>query len=168
METLGLAGGTERWGYRAGEPATDTIDAWADSLADLFDPGQVREAWRRLRDVPRQTQPSCWVHTDLSAENLLVGQGGEVVGVIDFGGLGIGDRSVDLLYAWDLFDAPARDTVCASAEIDDATWLRARAWAYVGPGLLTIVSYRRSMPARTARLIGMVEAVAAEVGVTLR
>lgn len=128
----------------------------------------MSEAWRRLRDVPPQTQPSSWVHTDLSAENLLVGPGGEVVGVIDFGGLGIGDRSVDLLYAWDLFDPPARNVLRASAEVDDATWLRARAWAFVGPGLLTIASYRRSMPERTARLTGMVEAVAAEVGVSLR
>lgn len=172
VETFGLAGGAERWGYRAGEPVTDTIDAWADraaeSLADLFDPGRVREAWRRLRNVPHQTQPSCWVHTDLSAENLLVGRGGGVVGVIDFGGLGIGDHSVDLLYAWDLFDPPARTVLRASAEVDDATWLRARAWAFVGPGLLTIASYRRSMPGRTARLTRMVEAVAAEVGVSLR
>lgn len=172
IETFGLTEGAEQWGYRAGEPVTDTIDAWADSaaddLSDLFDPGQVREAWRRLRNVPHQAQLSCWVHTDLSAENLLVGRAGDVVGVIDFGGLGIGDRSVDLLYAWDLLDAPARNVLRESAEVDDATWLRARAWAFVGPGLLTIADYRRSMPQRTARLTRMVEAVAVEVGVSIR
>lgn len=51
---------------------------------------------------------------------------------------------------------------------DEATWVRARAWAFVGPGLATIANYRHTMPARTTRLIAMVEAVAAEVGVELR
>ena len=46
--------------------------------------------------------------------------------------------------------------------------IRARAWAFVGPGLATIANYRHTMPARTTRLIAMVEAVAAEVGVELR
>ena len=171
-ETFGLPGGSARWGYRTGEPVSDVIDGWVDTaaadLVDLFDPDRVREAWRRLRDIPPQVEPSCWVHTDLSAENVLVGPTGELVGVIDFGGLGIGDRSVDLLYAWGLFDPPARDVLRASAGVDDATWLRARAWAFVGPGLSTIADYRHSMPARTARLTKMVEAVAAEVGVSLR
>lgn len=112
--------------------------------------------------------PPCWVHTDLSAENLLVGPDGQLVGVIDFGGLGVGDRSVDLLYAWSMFDEPALEKLRSASQVDEATWQRARAWAFVGPGLLTIQSYRHSMPDRTARLTGMVEAVAAEVGVTLR
>lgn len=50
----------------------------------------------------------------------------------------------------------------------DETWARARAWAFVGPGLLTIAGYRRTMPARVERLTSMVETVAAEVGVRPR
>lgn len=172
VDTGDLPAGAQRWGYRCGEPVTDEIDGWADSaaddVADLFDPSQVREAWRRLRDVPPASEPPCWVHTDLSAENLLVRPGGSLVGVIDFGGLGIGDRSIDLLYAWSLFDQPARAVFRTASGVDDATWLRARAWAFVGPGLCTIADYRTSMPERTARLTTMVEAVAAEVGVSLR
>ncbi len=151
---------------------TDVIDGWAHSAAhhleDLFVPGQVREAWRRVRDVPPASGPPCWVHTDLSAENLLASPDGDLVGVVDFGGLGVGDRSVDLLYAWSMFDAPAREVLRAESGADEATWLRARAWAFVGPGLLTIVNYRHSMPERTARLTRMVEVVAEEVGVSLR
>lgn len=67
-----------------------------------------------------------------------------------------------------MFDEPAREVLRLEAETDEVTWLRARAWAFVGPGLLTIQNYRESMPDRTARLTKMVEAVAAEVGVTLR
>ncbi|MCB0895674.1 MAG: aminoglycoside phosphotransferase family protein [Nocardioidaceae bacterium] len=172
VDTAGAPRGAAHWGYRCGEPVTDTIDAWAEEaaleLADLFDPVGVREAWRRLRRVPPATQPACWVHTDLSAENTLVRDDGSLAGVIDFGGLGIGDRSVDLLYAWSLLDAPARDVLRSASGSDETTWARARAWAFVGPGLLTIAGYRRSMPARTSRLTSMVETIAAEVGVQLR
>ncbi|HET8599806.1 MAG TPA: aminoglycoside phosphotransferase family protein [Segeticoccus sp.] len=161
-----------QWGYRAGEPVTEVIDRWADTAAeglrDLFDPRQVKEAWRRLRRVPPASGPPCWIHTDLSSENLLVSGDGNLLGVLDFGGLSIGDRSVDLLYAWSMFDQEAREVVRRKAEADEATWLRARAWAFVGPGLLTIHDYRDCMPARTATLTAMVQAVAAEVGVSLR
>ncbi|QIX28909.1 aminoglycoside phosphotransferase family protein [Nocardioides sp. JQ2195] len=171
-DTWELPAGAARWGYRAGEPVTDVIDGWATSAArelkDLFDPRRVAEAWRRIRDVPPAPGPACWVHTDLSAENLLTSAEGELVGVVDFGGLGIGDPAVDLLYAWSLFDAPAREVLRTESGADEATWLRARAWAFVGPGLLTLADYRDSMPARTARLTTMVEAVADEVGVALR
>ncbi len=172
VDTAGAPGGAEHWGYRCGEPVTDQIDAWADEaatdLADLFDPARVREAWRRVRSVPPATHPPCWVHTDLSAENVLAHPDGRLAGVIDFGGLGVGDRSVDLLYAWSLLDARARDLLRDASGADEGTWARARAWAFVGPGLLTVADYRHSMPARTRRLTAMVEAVAAEVGVRLR
>ena len=172
MDTSGLKSGSERWGYRSGEPVTDVIDGWAHSAAldleTLFDTAQVERAWRRVRAVPPASTRACWVHTDLSAENMLASPEGDLVGVLDFGGLGVGDRSVDLLYAWSMFDPPARDVLRREADADDATWLRARAWAFVGPGLLTKANYRHSMPDRTARLTRMVERIASEVGVDLR
>lgn len=172
VESFGFPAGAEHWGYRAGEPVTDHIDAWvdraADGLEDLFDPGQVREAWRLVRQVPPASEEPCWIHTDLSAENLLVAPGGELAGVIDFGGLGVGDRSADLLYAWSLFDREAREVFRAESGVEEATWLRARAMAFVGPGLVTIESYRHSMAERTQRLVRLVEAIAAEVEISLR
>lgn len=172
IDTTGVPAGPEHWGYRCGEPVRRTIDRWTEraaaELADLFDPAGVHQAWRRLRDVPAATHPASWVHTDLSEENLLVHPDGRLAGVIDFGGIGVGDRSVDLLYAWSIFDAPARRVLRTAAAADEATWLRARAWAFVGPGLLTLANYRHTLPARTARLTTMVERVAAEVDVPLR
>lgn len=47
---------------------------------------------------------------------------------------------------------------------NETTWVRARAWAFVGPGLLTLANYRETMPARTERLTTMVEAVAGVSG----
>lgn len=172
VDTADAPAEPERWGYRCGEPVTQTVDGWAESaaaeLSDLFDPAGVREAWHRLRNVPAATQTACWVHTDLSEENLLVQGDGRLAGVIDFGGVGVGDRSVDLLYAWSIFDAPAREVLRVASGADDETWTRARAWAFVGPGLLTIAGYRHTMPARIQRLTLMVETIAAEVGIRLR
>lgn len=172
LDTVGQRSGAARWGYRCGEPVTATIDSWlleaADQLTDLFDPTQVRRAWQLLREVPAATGPPCWVHTDVSAENVLVHPDGRLAGVIDFGGLGVGDRAVDLLYAWGLFDAPGREVLRTTYGADEATWARARAWAFVGPGLLTIAHYREQLPRRTAHLTAMVEAVAGEVGIRLR
>ena len=172
VDTADVPAGPEHWGYRCGEPVTDTIDRWAEhaaaELADLFDPTSVREAWRRLRDVPAATEAACWVHTDLSEENLLTHPDGRLAGVIDFGGVGVGDRSVDLLYAWSVFEAPARELLRVASGADDETWARARAWAFVGPGLLTIATYRHTMPSRVDRLTSMVDTVAAEVDIELR
>ncbi|WP_227584245.1 aminoglycoside phosphotransferase family protein [Cellulomonas chengniuliangii] len=172
VDTTDVPAGPEHWGYRCGEPVTETIDRWADhaaaALSDLFAPTGVREAWRRLRDVPAATQAACWVHTDLSEENLLARHDGHLAGVIDFGGVGVGDRSVDLLYAWSIFDAPARELLRRASGADDETWARARAWAFVGPGLLTISNYRHTMPSRAERLTSMVETIAAEVDIELR
>lgn len=172
IDTDGASAGSADWGYRCGEPVTDAIDGWADraaaELADLFDERAVREAWRLLRDVPPATEPPCLVHCDVSAENVLVRSDGSLAGVIDFGGMGVGDRSIDFLYAWSMLDAPAREQFRKVADVDEETWIRARAWSFVGPGLLTLANYRGSMPVRTERLSTLVEAVAAEVGVQLR
>lgn len=103
IDVTDVAPGPERWGYRCGEPVTDTIDSWTEQaaaeLTDLFDPTSVRTAWQRLRDVPPASEAPCWVHTDMSEENVLVHEDGQLAGVIDFGGIGVGDRSIDLLYA---------------------------------------------------------------------
>lgn len=107
------------------------------------------------------------VHTDLSSENILVHADGHLAGVIDFGSCGIGDPAIDLLYAWSFLDPPARRTLREAAGADETTWLRARAHAFTGPGLLTLHGYRTTMPERTARLTRLVRAIAAEVDVDL-
>ncbi|MEO6605045.1 MAG: phosphotransferase, partial [Aeromicrobium sp.] len=50
--------------------------------------------------------------------------------LIDFGDLTAGDPATDLAIAWLAFDAEGRAAYrAAHYPVDDATWLRARAWA---------------------------------------
>ena len=60
--------------------------------------------------------------------NLLV-QSGTLAGVIDWGGLGLGDPACDLMVAWNLLPAGARDVFRAELGVDDATWARGRGLA---------------------------------------
>lgn len=44
-------------------------------------------------------------------------------------GLVVGDPAVDLVVAWSLLDPAGRDADRTVLGVDDATWLRGRAWA---------------------------------------
>ena len=81
----------------------------------------------KLSGAAARTAPR-WYHGDLAAENLLV-RDGALTAVLDFGGLSVGDPTVDLVVAWEVLDPPARDPLRRQVGVDDATWLRGRAWA---------------------------------------
>ena len=72
--------------------------------------------------------PAVWVHGDVHASNLLVDDG-ILCGVIDFGGLGIGDPACDLAIAWTLLDGESREAFREGLSVDDGTWARGRGWA---------------------------------------
>lgn len=94
--------------------------------------------WADALDVPgsRAVGSDRWYHGDLVAENLLL-SGGRLAAVLDFDGLGVGDPTVDLHGAWELFDAPAREVFRARLGVGEAEWLRGRAWALaIGLGAL--------------------------------
>jgi aminoglycoside phosphotransferase (APT) family kinase protein len=69
-----------------------------------------------------------WIHGDLDARNLLVADG-RIRAVIDFGCLGAGDPACDVMVAWKMLDAAAREVFRSALAIDDATWERGRGWA---------------------------------------
>ena len=95
--------------------------AWADGLAASPSVEQV------------------WIHGDLHPGNVLVHEG-RLAALIDFGDVTVGDPAYDLASAWMLFDAPGRGAFrdATGSRYDDATWVRARAWAaYIALVLLT-------------------------------
>ena len=51
-----------------------------------------------------------------------------MAGVIDFGGLAVGDPACDLSIAWTLFSGESRDIFIGRGSFDSGTWARARGW----------------------------------------
>lgn len=97
------------------------------ALTDRFDPGEVLRAWDESVAAPGWHGPEVWVHGDLLPGNLLV-RASRLTGVIDFGGLNVGDPACDLQPAWNSFTGAGRDRFRAELEADEASWLRGRGW----------------------------------------
>jgi aminoglycoside phosphotransferase (APT) family kinase protein len=89
-----------------------------------------------------------WYHGDLLAENLLVADG-RLAAVLDFGGLSVGDPTVDLVAAWEVLDADSRAVFRRAVDVDDATWLTVAGWALL-LAVMTFPYYGDTMPARCA------------------
>jgi aminoglycoside phosphotransferase (APT) family kinase protein len=155
--------------YR-GEPLATMDDATRENiercrtLADFeFDLDVAEQIWAEAVALPGaadRTMPR-WYHGDLAAENLLV-RDGALSAVLDFGSLAVGDPTVDLMVAWEVLDPPARELFRKQVGVDDATWLRGRAWAL--SITLMIWYYWTTMPKRRARSMAVGRNVLADAG----
>ena len=133
----------------------------AEKLRGETDVDGLLAVWDAGRHAPAWDGPPVWVHGDLSAGNVLV-RDGRLAGVIDWGGLVAGDPAVELMVAWSYFDAEARAAYRdALGGIDDATWLRGRAWA-TSAALQALPYYRDTNPDIVARSWRTVAAVLAD------
>ncbi len=88
----------------------------------------VLEEWQRAVAAPAWDGPPTWHHGDLDVRNWVVRQG-RIAGVIDWASMGVGDPACDLMVAWKLHSADARDVFRETLQVDHATWQRARGWA---------------------------------------
>lgn len=128
-----------------------------------FDLDAAERIWAEAMKLPGagdRTTPR-WYHGDLAAENLLV-RDGSLAAVLDFGGLSVGDPTVDLAVAWEVLDPPARELFRGLVGVDGATWLRGRAWAL--SITLMIWYYWTTMPQRRARCMAVGRNVLADAG----
>jgi aminoglycoside phosphotransferase (APT) family kinase protein len=91
------------------------------------DPAAAGE-WQRALAAPPWDGPPVWHHGDLDMRNWLV-RDGRITSVIDWGTMGVGDPACDVMVAWKLHSAEARDAFREALPTDDATWKRARGWA---------------------------------------
>jgi aminoglycoside phosphotransferase (APT) family kinase protein len=98
------------------------------SLSGRIDAGAVTVAWDEALQAPEWERPPVWIHGDLDARNLLVEEG-RLSGVIDWGGLGVGDPACDVMIAWKVLSADTRDIFRTALSVDEATWARSRGWA---------------------------------------
>lgn len=87
---------------------------------------------------------------------------GRLAAVLDFGALSVGDPAVDLVVAWEVLDPPSREIFRRKLGVDDATWLRGRAWAL--SLTFMIWYYWATMPRRRARSIAVGRNVLADAG----
>lgn len=94
----------------------------------LLDVSLLTEAWETARQVPEGGGKPVWIHTDLQPGNILTANG-RLAGVLDWGGVAIGDPAVDLIVAWNLLDATARAVFRDAVDVGDPEWERGRAWA---------------------------------------
>jgi aminoglycoside phosphotransferase (APT) family kinase protein len=101
------------------------IQIW---LAKFNGDPAVKAEWERALAAPPWEGPPVWHHGDLDVRNWLV-QDGRISGVIDWGAMGVGDPACDVMVAWKLHSAAARDAFREALPTDDATWERARGWA---------------------------------------
>ncbi|MFE9700267.1 phosphotransferase [Streptomyces sp. NPDC006270] len=88
--------------------------------------------------------PARVVYGDLQPGNALTADR-RLAAVIDFGCTGLADPAVDLIAAWYLLTAGARETFRTAVGADDASWARGRGWA-LSIALLELAHYRETNP----------------------
>jgi len=111
-----------------GEPLAPRDEVTRAAIATLGLQRELTPPWETALAAPAWEQPPSWIHGDLDARNLLV-RNGRLSGVVDFGGLGVGDPAADVMVAWKMLTSEARAYFRSELRIDDATWARARGWA---------------------------------------
>jgi aminoglycoside phosphotransferase (APT) family kinase protein len=98
-----------------------------DNLQELIDREKATSVWQTAIDSKWDKKP-VWIHGDFSAGNILL-KNNELAGVIDFGGMAVGDPSCDLTIAWTLLKENSRDKFKKALSLDEKTWQRAKGWA---------------------------------------
>ncbi|MEU3972135.1 aminoglycoside phosphotransferase family protein [Streptomyces bacillaris] len=132
--------------YR-GEPLASRDGTTRRVIADLdgvIDARAATAAWDKALTAPARTGKPVWVHGDLQPGNVLVAEG-RLTGVIDFACMGLADPAVDLIAAWYLLPAGAREAFRTTVEADDASWERGRGWA-LSIAVMELAAYRESNP----------------------
>jgi aminoglycoside phosphotransferase (APT) family kinase protein len=137
--------------YRGGghsrlDEAAGPALAGLDGLLDADTLAGARAVWAADLAIPDYAGPPVWLHADLMPGNLLVDPRGRLAAVIDFGTLGVGDPSCDLIVAWNLLTAEGRERFRAALDVDDETWHRGRGRA-AAMAAIALVYYHRTNPA---------------------
>ncbi len=96
-------------------------------LSDIIDANKAMALWTQACKTKCNNEP-VWIHGDFAVGNILI-KDNKLSGVIDFGGTAKGDPACDLVIAWTYLTGKARDIFISRMDLDEDTWLRARAWA---------------------------------------
>jgi aminoglycoside phosphotransferase (APT) family kinase protein len=126
-----------------------------------LDIARLRHLWQSALALPEPSGRQGWLHGDLKPSNLLV-QHGKLHAVIDFGGLSIGFPDAEHAAVWDLPTA-ARRAYWDAMDLDEVTWLRARAWA-VAVGVSGVSYYWGTYPEFVDECLSRLRAILADDG----
>lgn len=96
-------------------------------LVEIIDVSKALTLWDRACETKWDKKP-VWIHGDFAIGNILT-DSGKLSAVIDFGGAAVGDPACDLVIAWTYLSGKACEIFMSEMDIDQDTWLRARAWA---------------------------------------
>jgi aminoglycoside phosphotransferase (APT) family kinase protein len=164
MEVPERATDDEALSWYRGLPLADLDAGFRETAAECrglgvgLDIDAALRVWDLAVEASQAAEPtSTWYHGDLLLENLLLDDAGDLAAVIDFGGLAVGDPTVDLVVAWDVLDDEGRRVLRRELDVDDPTWTASRGWALL-IAMITFPYYGASMPARCADRMAMAEA----------
>ncbi len=129
------------------------------TLSGKIDEKAVTAAWETALLAPEDNNPT-WIHGDLLPGNLLFDHG-RLTGVIDFGGLGVGDPACDLMPAWNFFAPETRQIFRKSLEVNETAWVRGRGWA-LSQALIYIPYYLGKRPQGVSHAFRVIDEIVAE------
>lgn len=96
-------------------------------LSSVIDIDKAINLWERACKT-KWDKPSVWIHGDLAVGNILI-KNRKLSGIIDFGGIAVGDPACDLVIAWTFLKGKSRELFIQKMALDEETWLRAKSWA---------------------------------------
>jgi aminoglycoside phosphotransferase (APT) family kinase protein len=131
------------------------------SARGVIDGDAALAAWDHALQAPTWDGAPVWIHSDLLRPNVLV-RDGRLCAVIDFGGIGVGDRAADVIAAWSVFGRRGRAHFRAAPGVDGGTWNRARGFA-LHQAAMIIPYYRATNPGFVALAKRTVEQVLLDV-----
>ncbi|MFI9629133.1 aminoglycoside phosphotransferase family protein [Streptomyces sp. NPDC052042] len=139
---------------------TEHLDDCRSTVGAELDIETLERLWRDALALPESSGAHVWLHGDLKPTNLLVREG-RLHAVIDFGCLSIGLRDAEHAAVWDL-PPRARQSYRDALDLDDPTWVRARAWA-IAVAVGGISYYRHTYPAFVTECRTRLRAILADV-----
>lgn len=137
----------------------ELVRAGIAGLDGEVDVDAVLRVWEAAIAAPDHDGPPTWFHGDLSYLNVLETEG-RVSGVIDWGTCGVGDPAIDMIVAWSLLPAGAREVYRDELGVSDAEWARGKGW--IVTGVFGIPYYRYTNPVLVADKIHAIDAVLEE------
>lgn len=161
LHKIDIAGGPEsgQHNFFRGGPLS-VYDAETKSvivvLKDLIDVHKVTDVWQKALSS-KWIKEAVWVHGDLSVGNILI-KNNQLVGVIDFGGMAIGDPACDLVIAWTFLKGESRTIFKSQLPLDSDTWARARGWA-LWKALITLVAIQDKSSSEATKQLQIINEV---------